>query len=253
MQKRIWIALVLAAGVLVGCDGDDPAPGGGGGGGGTLALSTQDQPGVLPCPAQTILTDAVELTALKDALQSGTYTYRDVPFDAGDADIFRKKCGLGVFWNPAASTEEIPAPAPLNLMTAYAAGNSGICATGFDNTSFGTGEGFPVAGTYRKEFKVAHMGATYLVRLRVTVTGTSAGNKFTDEGLNNPPDFLNELFYEVDGTTTPHADVANAIIAALTVVADTAPNATLGVKKSAGGAVVWQAKIEFICVAVLAS
>jgi hypothetical protein len=249
MRNRIWIALVLAVGVFVGCNGSDPAPIPGGGGG-TLALSAQDQPGVTPCPAQTILTDAAELTALKDALQNGTYIYLDVPF-VDTADIYREKCGLEGFWNPAASTQEIPGPLPLNLVNIYAAGNSGICATGFNNTSFGTGEGFPVAGTYRKEFKVAHLAMTYLVRVRVAVTGPSAGNTFTAEGLNNPPDFSTDLFYEVDGTATPHADVANAIFAALTVVTDTAPNATLGVKKTAGGAVVWQAKIEFICVAKL--
>ena len=255
MQKQIWLALVLGAAVIMGCDGSDPAPtGGGGGGGGTLTLSAQDQAGVTPCPSQTILTDAAELTALKDALQSGTYIYLDIPFDALDANIFRKKCGLEGFWTPADSapiTQEIPGPSPLTLVNVYASGNSGICATGFDNASFGAGEGFPVAGTYRKEFKVANLGTTYLVRLRVTVTGTSAGTKFTDDGLANPPDFANDLFYEVNGTTTPHADVANAIIAALTVVTDTAPNATLGVKKSAGGAVVLTVKIEFICVAKL--
>jgi len=249
MPNRIWTVLVLVAAVLVGCDGSDPAPIVGGGGG-TLALSVADQAGVTPCPAQTILTDAAELTALKDALQAGTYIYLDVPF-VDTATIYRRKCGLEGSWNPADNTQEIPGPAPLTLGAIYASGNSGICAAGFDNTSFGNGEGFPIAGTYRKEFKLAHLGTTYHVRLRVTVTGASAGNKFTDEGLNNPPDFTSELFYEVDGTPTPHADVANDITAALTVVTDTAPNATLGVKKSAGGAVVWQAKIEFICVAKL--
>lgn len=249
MRKRIWIALVLAAGLWMGCDGSDPVPTGGGGGG-TLALTAQDQAGVAPCPAQSVLTDAAQLTALKDALQNGTYTYLDVPYDGGDPNIFVKKCGLEGFWNPTDNTQEVPGPAPINLMDIYASGNSGICATGFTSSSFGVGEGFPAAGTYRKEFKVAHMGSTYHVRLRVTVTGTSAGNTFTAEGLSNPPDFVNDLFYEVDGTATPHNDVANAIFAALTVVADTAPNATLGVKKSAGGAVVWQAKIEFICVSV---
>ncbi|MHC4972047.1 MAG: hypothetical protein ACYTG3_06920 [Planctomycetota bacterium] len=249
MLKRVWMALVLAVGVLTGCSGSDPAPVTGGGGG-TLALSAQDQAGVAPCPAQTILTDAAQLTALKDALQNGAYLYLDVPFDGGDVNIFVKKCGLEGFWNPADNTDEIPGPSPLTLMDVFVSGNGGICATGFNNTSFGIGEGFPVAGTYRKEFKVAHMGSTYHVRLRVAVTGASAGNTFIDEGINNPPDFMTELFYEVNGTATPHADLANAIIAALTVVTDTAPNATLGVKKTAGGAVVWQAKIEFICVAV---
>jgi len=248
MTNRIRTVLVLTAAVLVGCDGSDPAPIGGGGGG-TLALSAQDQAGVTPCPAQTILTDAAQLLALKDALQNGTVVYLDVPF-VDTANIYSQKCGLEGFWNPADNTQEIAAPTPLNLANIYGAGNSGICATGFNITSFGTGEGFPVAGTYRKEFKVAHMGSTYHVRLRVTVTGASAGNKFTDEGLANPPDFISELFYEVDGTPTTHADVANDIFAALTVLADTAPNATLGVKKSASGAVVWQAKIEFICVAL---
>jgi hypothetical protein len=249
---RKWIPAILLIGAvgLVGCDGDDnpPAPGGGGG---TLALSQADQPGVTPCPAQTILTDAAELTALKDALASGTYTYLDVPYDGGDPNIFVKKCGLQGFWNPADNTQEVSGPSPLTISSAYLAGNSGICATGFDNTSFGSGEGLPVAGIYRKEFRVAFQADTYHVRLRVTVTGTSAGSKWTDLGLNNPPDFVNDLFYEVDGTPTPHADVTNAIIAALLVVADTAPNATLGVKLSAGGAVVWQARIEFICVAKL--
>jgi hypothetical protein len=248
MSNWIRTVLVLVAAVLVGCGGGNSAPIVGGGGG-TLALSAQDQAGVTPCPAQTILTDAAQLTALKDALQNGTYVYLDVPF-VDTVNIYRQKCGLEGFWNPADNTQEIPGPAPLTPADIYLSGNSGICALGFDNTSFGNGEGFPVAGTYRKEFKVAHMGSTYHVRLRVTVTGASAGNKFTDEGLTNPPDFTTELFYEVDGTPTPHDDVANDIFAALTVLADTAPNATLGVKKSAGGAVIWQAKIEFICVAV---
>jgi len=247
MLNRNWMPLVLAAAVFVGCDGSDPAPTGGGGG--TLALSVADQAGVTPCPAQTILTDAAALTALKDALQAGTYVYLDVPF-VDTVNIYRQKCGLEGFWNPADNTQEVPGPAPVNPLNIYAAGNSGICATGFNSTSFGTGEGFPVAGTYRKEFKVAHMGSTYHVRLRVTVTGTSAGNTFTATGLTNPPDFENELAYEVNGTTTPHDDVWNDMVAALTVVTDTAPNATLGVKLASGGPVIWTAKVEFICVAL---
>ena len=250
MQKTTWVVLVLVSTVLVGCGGGNSTPIVGGGGG-TLALSAADQAGVTPCPTQTILTDAAELTALKDALQNGSYVHLDVPFGAGPADIFQRKCGLEGFWNPADNVDEIAGASPLTIASVFIAGNAGICAAGFDAGSFGMGEGFPVAGTYRKEFKVAHMAMTYHARLRVVVTGTSAGNKFTDEGLANPPDFDNDLVYEVDGTVTPHADVLNAMIAALVVVTDTAPTATLGVRLASGGPVIWTAKVEIICVAKL--
>jgi len=218
------------------------------GGGGGPALTAEDERGVSPCPNQDILVDAGLLAAFKAALVDGltnaTFLYLDVPFDAADLDIFKKKCGLDSFWDPTASTAEVAPPAaPVTISDLYLFGNAGICAAGFDNMSFGTGEGFPVAGTYRKEFKLTSGADTYLVRVRVTVAGAAAGDTFMTRGLTVPGDLETTLGYEVDGTNQAHDDVLPALVAALQ-----APDAsvTLDVLDMPGGATLLTALIEVI-------
>lgn len=245
---RRLAALVLAS-LVVACDdnGDGNFVGGGGGGGGAPALTAADQPGVSPCPNQTILTDAAEFATFQTALLSGTFLYHDVPFNGADPDIFVKKCGLGAFWNPADNTDEIaPAMVPVTVSDLFVTGNAGICSTGFAN--FGTDEGLPQAGTYRKEFKVTHMAVTYLVRVRVTVAGAFAGDTWTSLGIAVPADLENTLGYEVDGTNVVHDDVLTAIAGALG-----SPDATttLEVFDTPGGTSLLTALIEVLCVEIL--
>jgi hypothetical protein len=193
--------------------------------------------------------DTVELDMLKVALESGTIVHLDVPYDAGDPNIFRKKCGLQGFWNPAAAINEVPPGAtPVTIATLFQLENSGICAAGFDASSFGTGEGFPVAGTYRKEFKVAHMGTTWHVRLRLKCSGTSAGHTFAADGITVPGDLQNTLVYELNGTVTAHDDVPAAAVAALAASTTDAPGFTLDVRMSAAGPVIFTVVVELICV-----
>jgi hypothetical protein len=209
-------------------------------------------PGVAPCSSQAILQDQAELDMLKTALLAGTVVHLDVPYDAGDADIFRKKCGLQGYWDPAAAVNEVaPLVTPVTIGTLFTLENTGICASGFTSTSFGTGEGFPVAGTYRKEFKVAHLGMTWHVRVRILVSGSSAGNTFASEGITVPDDLRNTLVYEVDGVVTAHDAVGPAGIAALTASTTDAPGFTLDVRDGAAGPVVLTVVVELICVQML--
>jgi hypothetical protein len=256
MRNLNWIAILLSMGLVAGCDSsDDPAPntGGNGGGTGTLALAAADMPGVVPCPTQTILQDDTELAALKDALTNGTVVHLDVPFDGSDPDIFRKKCGLEGFWDPAAAVNEVaPLTTPVTIASLFQVENAGICATGFDASSFGTGEGFPAAGVYRKEFKVAHSGTTYHIRARVTVSGSSAGATFASESIDlTGTDLQNTLVYEINGTVQAHADVIAAGIAAFTASQTDAPSYKLDVRKNAADPIVFTAVVELICVTKL--
>ncbi|MCU7874886.1 MAG: hypothetical protein KZQ91_19290 [Candidatus Thiodiazotropha sp. (ex Lucinoma borealis)] len=234
--------------------GDSPDDGTGGGISGTLVLQTADRPDVAPCPLQDILIDAAAMSDLKTALQSGTLIYLDVPFNGADSDIYSKKCGLDSFWNPAQNSDEItlssigidPAGSP-NITDLVLFGNAGICASGFNNSSFGVGEGFPVAGTYRKEIKAAHQGLTYHLRFRALVSGSSAGNTFASEGIT-PSTGLSTLVYRVDGVETPHDTVFSALLTAMTAATDNAPGATIEVRKTVTGPVIFTALIEVICV-----
>jgi len=243
---------VLGGALLGGCGGG----GGGGGGGGTsgtgLTLESGDLPAVSPCPMQGILKDQVQLDELRSALDLGTIVHMDVPYDAGDPDIFRKKAGLGSYWDPAAAVNEVGASVlPITLSGLIQFDNAGIAAAGFTSSSFGTGEGFPAAGTYHKEFKVAHMGTTWLLRVRCTVSGSSAGNTFASEGIAVPADIENTLVYEVDGNPTPQPDILNAAVVALMANGTDAPTFTLDVRLNGAGPVVFTAKVELICVEVL--
>lgn len=247
--KQALAILSLGTFLGAGCNDGIRDQGGGGGGGGAPALTAADMPGVSPCPNQAILTDAALFTDFRTALLNGTFLYLDVPFDAGDLDIFKKKCGLDAFWNPADNVDEVaPLSVPVTVSDLFLNGNAGICATGFDNGSFGTGEGLPAAGTYRKEFKVAHLGTTYHVRTRVSVIGASAGAKFADLGILVPDDLENTLGYEVDGNAVPHANVLTAIAGALQ-----SPDATvvLDVYDTPGGTLLLSALIEVLCVEIL--
>lgn len=242
---RLLGALALA---LLGCpntsdDDDDtpPAPGGGGG----PTLNAVDQPAVAPCPDQTILTDGALLEELKTALRQGTFVHLDVPFNASDVDIFKKKCGLEGFWNPTDNVNEVPpSQSPLRISEVLQFDNAGICATGFNNGSFGTGEGFPQPGTYRKEFKVADGGMTWHVRLRMSVAGSAAGNTFSSESLTVPAG-IEGLFYEVDGTEVVHDSV---FLAAIDALAAPTPGFTVEVLRTSGGTPILTVAVELICV-----
>ncbi|HEX6885434.1 MAG TPA: hypothetical protein VF530_18810 [Planctomycetota bacterium] len=245
--RRLSAALVLASLVLACDDNGDGNVVGGGGGGGAPALTPADQPGVSPCPNQTILTDAAEFATFQAALLSGTFLYRDVPFNGADPDIFVKKCGLGAFWDPADNTDEIaPAMVPVTLSDLFVTGNAGICSTGFAN--FGADEGLPQAGIYRKEFKVTNGGVTYLVRVRVTVAGAFAGDTWTSLGIAVPADLENTLGYEVDGTAVLHDDVLTEISSA---IASPDVTTTLEVFDTPGGTSLLTALIEVLCVEIL--
>jgi hypothetical protein len=212
-------------------------------------LASADRPTVSPCPSQDILTDAGMFTAFQTALLNGTYLYKDVPFNGADPNIYKKKCGLDSFWNPASNVNEIaPSATPVTISNLFTTGNAGICADGFNNGSFGNGEGFPVAGVYRKEFKVANSGTTYLVRVRVTVTGAAAGDTFASRTIAVPADLENTLGYEVDGTNEIHADVLTAITNALQ-----SPDATVVLDDldAPGGNLLLTAMVEVICVAIV--
>src|SRR5687767_391902 len=56
-------------------------------------LGAADKQDVGPCPNQEVLTNATEFGLLITALQTGTITYLDEPYNAGDPDTFKKKCG----------------------------------------------------------------------------------------------------------------------------------------------------------------
>ncbi len=217
----------------------------------TFVLTAADKPDVAPCPTQDILADQTTLDELKNALLNGAIAYLDVPFDGGDLDIYSKKCGLDAFWNPADNVNMV-APgdvgmAALTLAEYYQFGNAGICAAGFNNGSFGNGEGFPVAGTYRKEIKATLAGFTYHLRFRLVVTGTSAGNLFAAEGIVVPQDMENTLVYEVDGVVTAHADLYSAIVNTF-LAGGGAPTVVLTIKPNGAGAEILRISIELICV-----
>ncbi len=231
------------------------SPGGGGAGGDASALTASDFPAVSPCPSRAILGDATMFTALKTALASGVVTYMDVPYNAADANIFKKKCGLEDVngFDPAIYTDMIPAagggghadvttggmPELTKILTL---GNAGICATGFTATSFGTGEGFPTAGTYRKEFRVAYMGTTYRIRAKIAVSGASAGHTFAQDSLT--PAGTAGLAYQVNGATVVETGLWGALLGAMAPGA--APHATLTAAKTAGTPI-WSADVAFVC------
>lgn len=220
-----------------------------------LTLTSADEPGIGPCPNQTQLTDTTKFAALKTALtnNSNTIYYLDVPFDGTDPDIYKKKCGLEGYWNPADNTDEITAAAvglnqsTLNLYDLLFTGHAGICASGFNNGSFNSGEGFPVAGTYRKELKVASGANTYHIRFRVAASGSSAGNTFASESIDGNT-MQNTLVYKVNGSTTSYANLTDAVLNGFTVAAaGQAPTVQFTVQKSAATPVIFTAKAEMIC------
>ena len=239
----LLLSLPLLALSLASCNDNDND------GFGPPTLTAADMSGVTPCPNQTVLTDGGQFSVFKTALLNGTYLYLDVPFNGSDPNIYVKKCGLDANWNPADNTDEVaPASTPVTIADLFVSGNAGICADGFDNGSFGTGEGFPVAGTYRKEIKVSHMGATYHVRFRISVTGSAAGEKFSDRGITVPTDLQSTLGYQVDGVDQVHADVLTAIAGAMT---SPSARAMLDVFDMPGGTLLLSALIEIICVDVM--
>lgn len=254
-RKILRLTAAVAVFALAGCfhDDDDDSATTGGGTGTTVGLTAADEPNVTPCPDQAILTDATELASLKTALGQGAILYLDVPFDANDPNIFKKKCGLEGFWDPADNVDEIaPAtlgldPANITLADLFESGNAGICADGFTFTSFGTGEGFPTAGVYRKEIKVTHMGSTYHLRFRVTTSGTSAGNTFVSENIDIN-DIRSNLTYKIDGTTIVHANLFDEAINALSASSNAVPSFTLTVHETGAGPAVFTADVEVICV-----
>ena len=209
-------------------------------------ITAADKDNVAPCPEQSILTDADELADLKDALINGALAFRDVPFDT-EADNFKKKCGFEAFWDPANNIDDVsPADVGIdevNIAQLLTNGNAGICATDALPTNNVTG--FPAAGTYRTEIKVASGPSNWLLRLRSEASGSAAGNEFADESVSVPGDIENNFEYRVNGVITPHDDVFAAVVNALSVDGSAV---TLDASKTAGGPVVFSLSIEAICV-----
>jgi hypothetical protein len=239
---EVATADVAAADVAV---GDGPAATGDAPATGMVALKPDDKPGVTPCPGQTILLDPAQLTAFKTAMRDGAVSYLDIPFNGSDPDIYKKKCGFETFFDPTKNTDMIPVPGTPKLAAALLTGHGGICASNF--MSFVTDDGFPVPGVYRKEFKVAHMDATYHVRARVTVSGPAAGQKFSANGITVPGDIQNTLVYKLAGMTTAHDNLWAGIANLLSSTGTTLPVVDLTAEKA--GTTLFQAKIEFICAA----
>jgi len=197
---------------------------------------------VTPCPTQDSLKDEAAFATLKTAVQTGAITYLDIKYNAADQDILKKKCGLEGFWDPTKNTDVIPVSGVPLIANILMTQNGGICSQGFSN--FGSDEGFPVAGVYRKEFKAASGGKTYHLRVRATASGSAAGKKFKDIPLATA-DFSSKVVYQIDGVATPHADVWKSLIGAMKAPA---PAATLDVQN--GGSTIFSVKNELICVAV---
>jgi hypothetical protein len=212
---------------------------------GMVALVADDKPGVAPCPGQTVLLDPAQLTALKVAMRDGVVSYLDVPFNAADPSIYKKKCGFEALFDPTKNTDVIPVSGAPKLAAVLLTGHGGICSDNF--MAFGTDDGFPSAGVYRKEFRVAHMGATYHVRARVTALGAAAGQKFSANGIAVPGDIQNTLVYKLAGMTTAHDALWPAIANQLSSTGTTLPAVDLVVEKA--GNALFQAKIELICAA----
>lgn len=208
----------------------------------TITTTEADKPAITPCPSKDLLTDAAKIGALKTAMSTGAISYLDLPYNASDPDILKKKCGLEGFWNPTDNVDPIPVTGAPKLSTVLTTGNGGICATGF--TSFGTDDGFPAAGVYRKEFKAVANAATYHVRARITTSGTAAGQKFSALSITVPGDIQTKLVYEVNGVAAPHDNVWTAIVDAMTAPA---PSVTMTTKN--GGTAIFTSKIELICAA----
>jgi len=235
----------------VACDDDDDGGGGGGPTGGSgPSLAAADRPSESPCPDQDVLTDTDEFDDFLEALEMGSFVYLDLPYNASDPNIFAKKCGLGSAWDPSDNTDEIPpVSTPVTISQLFTSGNAGICADGFTSGDFGTGEGYPAAGTYRKEFKVTFSGMTWHVRVRITASGTAAGETFASRGITVPTDIEDTLVYEVDGAETDHDDVLLEAIGSLQASSSgSTPNVMIEVRESAAGAVVFTLLVEIICV-----
>ena len=225
----------------------------GGGGGGLPALAEADKPAVTPCPNQAILSDGTMLEALKTAMLSGAVAHRDIAYDGTDPDNLHRKCGFEGNFDPEDGTISlVPAGGDgvhPDVAALIMSGNSGICADGFGHSSFGSGEGFPAAGVYRKEFVASYMATMTTVRTRITVSGTAAGLPFNDASLMidiSTADDLEALTYVLDGTVVAHGDLWQAITDSL---APDTQSMRLEVKKEAAGAVILTADIEFICAA----
>jgi hypothetical protein len=143
----------------------------------------------------------------------------------------------------------IPAGLP-DLSTIVDTGNGGICATGFTAASFGTGEGFAAAGSYRKEFRVAYMATTYRIRARMVVSGSSAGHTFSQDAVAFPGGTAS-LVYQVNGATVPENALWGGLVTAMTAAAGSLPTATLTVRKTAADPEIFRADISLICAATM--
>jgi hypothetical protein len=233
--KKALVGLVAFGFVSCGGGGDD-GPGGTG-------LSAADFESVAPCPNQELLRDPALLAAVQAAMLANV-TYDDIPFDAMDPDIFAKKCGLEGAWDPALATDLIAENGPpRTLANMFITGNAGICSDNFAN--FGTDEGFPKAGTYRKQFRVNNAGVSTWVRARAKVSGSAAGARFADEGVVIG-DLSTTFEYAVNGTVVAHDALWAGIVNALTTAGDL-PVVTLEVRRMAGGDVILTVEVTLIC------
>lgn len=223
--------------------------GGDGGPSGPIDLSSDDFPEDGPCPSQDLLTDEDAFAALKAALTDGSIVYMDVPYDGGDSAIFDKKCGRPGAFDPAIYVNMVPVTGgDPDLSDIVDFQNGGICADGFDASSFGSGEGFPSAGTYRKEFRAALEGTTYQLRARMQASGSEAGSIFSDAGLSHPG-AADELVYEVNSTEVDEADLWDELVNGMTASGTSLPAVTLDVSTDTGEDPVFTTVIELVCAA----
>ena len=225
---------------------------------GPLGLTCADFPGVAPCPNQALLSDATKLAALKAALTSGALVLENDDFDGGDPDIYKVVCGREGYWDPSHATTLIPPATPVPILASLFApspdGYAGVCASFMAWSA--AGDGFPAAGTYRKQVRATYGGQTYTVRARYTASGTAAGQTFVAAGLSDADyyastDVAAELVFQVNGTTVPEATVWPSLVSAFASSTTTFPTATLAVKESASGPAIWTGTFDLLCASVM--
>lgn len=250
MIKRLIPFIVICAIWAVGplavsnCSSTD---GGGGGGGGQPALTSDDFPGVTPCSDRDTLPDDADfLKIIDDVLLAFNLL---IPFV--DNSSIPAVCGEEGEWDPNDFPcpiffgTEIFSPTFQECMDDAAAissaglGNMSICRTGFTFPDMGAERGFPKADTYRGDICIESGGMSYLVRIRVMMSGPDADKKYTDAGLADEADL--ELFSDGGTALLTREDIKDEITAS--------PESVTFTLRSGGGATTHLTiKLEIICV-----
>lgn len=155
-------------------------------------LTAGDFPGVTPCSDRDTLTNDADFAA---ALAAASQVMFTVNFSQFDTNGFPEICGLSdddntlapadIPWDPAAMNEvrlcnEMSGLADFTqFFAAITPNGSDLCQT---TTAFG-GEGFPRAGTYRKDYCVESGQDSYAARVRKTISGPQADADYTTAGV----------------------------------------------------------------------